>query len=112
MIRLPRQQGISPGFKEGFGISAADPGHSGVTGPSLAQPAMASLPAHAPPSAAATRTKALTCPQCGGSGTLRMGDQQFRTCLDCLGQGQLPSAVQHELLFPSFSAAVSAVPAR
>ncbi|MEB3235057.1 MAG: hypothetical protein VKM98_06490 [Cyanobacteriota bacterium] len=31
------------------------------------------------------------CPSCGGSGTLRLGDQSFRTCLDCLGQGRLPA---------------------
>lgn len=42
----------------------------------------------------------LTCPHCGGSGILRMGDQQFRTCLDCLGQGQLAAMVQQELRFP------------
>lgn len=42
----------------------------------------------------------LTCPHCGGSGILRMGDQQFRTCLDCLGQGQLAAMVQQELSFP------------
>jgi hypothetical protein len=42
----------------------------------------------------------LTCPHCGGSGILRMGDQQFRTCLDCLGQGQLATMVQQELRFP------------
>ena len=33
-----------------------------------------------------------TCPSCGGSGMLRLGDQRFRTCLDCLGQGQCPTA--------------------
>lgn len=32
----------------------------------------------------------VVCPTCGGSGTLRLGDQSFRTCLDCLGQGSLP----------------------
>lgn len=48
------------------------------------------------------------CPHCGGSGILRMGDQQFRTCLECLGQGQLNRTVQQELLFPSFSLRVSA----
>jgi len=26
-------------------------------------------------------------PACGGSGVLRMSEQRFRTCLDCLGQG-------------------------
>ena len=31
------------------------------------------------------------CPSCGGSGMLRLGDQRFRTCLDCLGQGHLPA---------------------
>lgn len=31
-----------------------------------------------------------TCQCCGGSGMLRLGDQSFRTCLDCLGQGRLP----------------------
>ena len=31
------------------------------------------------------------CPRCGGSGMLRLDDQRFRTCLDCLGQGQLPA---------------------
>ena len=29
-------------------------------------------------------------PRCGGSGVLRLCDQKFRTCLDCLGQGRLP----------------------
>jgi hypothetical protein len=29
------------------------------------------------------------CQRCGGSGTLRLGDQSFRTCLECLGQGRL-----------------------
>ena len=50
----------------------------------------------------------ILCPHCGGSGILRMGDQQFRTCLECLGQGQLNRTVQQELLFPSFGLRVSA----
>ena len=50
----------------------------------------------------------IVCPHCGGSGILRMGDQQFRTCLECLGQGQLSRTVQQELLFPSFGLRVSA----
>jgi hypothetical protein len=41
-------------------------------------------------------------------GILRMGDQQFRTCLECLGQGQLNRTVQQELLFPSLGLRVSA----
>jgi hypothetical protein len=43
-----------------------------------------------PPGAAATVRASNACPHCGGSGVLRMSDQRFRTCLDCLGQGQLP----------------------
>jgi len=31
----------------------------------------------------------VVCPRCGGSGTLRLGDQRYRTCLDCLGEGRL-----------------------
>lgn len=27
------------------------------------------------------------CPVCGGSGSLRLSDQRYRTCLDCLGTG-------------------------
>lgn len=29
------------------------------------------------------------CRQCGGSGMLRLADQRYRTCLECLGQGRL-----------------------
>lgn len=32
------------------------------------------------------------CYQCGGSGMLRLSDQRFRTCLECLGQGK-PSPI-------------------
>jgi DnaJ-class molecular chaperone len=28
------------------------------------------------------------CNHCGGSGILRLDEQRFRTCLDCLGQGR------------------------
>ena len=31
----------------------------------------------------------LICPSCGGSGRLRLADQRYRTCLDCLGRGRL-----------------------
>ena len=30
-----------------------------------------------------------SCPQCGGSGMLRLSDQRYRTCLECLGQGKV-----------------------
>jgi DnaJ-class molecular chaperone len=36
-------------------------------------------------------SQASMCPHCGGSGTLRLGGQRYRTCLPCLGQGQTPS---------------------
>jgi DnaJ-class molecular chaperone len=36
--------------------------------------------------------RACRCPQCGGSGMLRLADQRYRTCLDCLGQGQVMPA--------------------
>ena len=29
-----------------------------------------------------------SCHQCGGSGMLRLSDQRYRTCLECLGQGK------------------------
>ena len=43
-------------------------------------------------------TVSTQCRQCGGSGILRHGDQQFRTCLDCLGQGQLKTSDQGNTL--------------
>jgi hypothetical protein len=30
----------------------------------------------------------VVCQRCGGSGTLRLADGRFRTCLECLGQGK------------------------
>lgn len=30
-----------------------------------------------------------SCHQCGGSGMLRLSDQRYRTCLECLGQGKV-----------------------
>ena len=44
-------------------------------------------------SEARDRDQTLTtiCPHCGGSGTLRLGGQRYRTCLPCLGQGQSPA---------------------
>jgi hypothetical protein len=43
-----------------------------------------------PPGASSKALQPDACPHCGGSGVLRMSDQRFRTCLDCLGQGHLP----------------------
>jgi len=39
------------------------------------------------------------CPQCGGSGLLRIDDQRYRTCLDCLGQGRSPAMGGEGILF-------------
>ena len=63
---------------------------------------MASTSAHSPPLAAPFAAPLASaqadagqvdhgrpCPHCGGSGTLRLADQRYRTCLDCLGRGRL-----------------------
>jgi DnaJ-class molecular chaperone len=68
---------------------------------------VASVAAPAPTAAQLEVPGPIPCPQCGGSGILRMGDQQFRTCLECLGQGQLSRSVQQELLFSSLGFSVS-----
>jgi len=49
------------------------------------------------------------CSQCGGSGVLRLSDQRYRTCLECLGQGQQPAlsaAITTAVLFKSETARV------
>jgi len=53
----------------------------------------------------------VVCPTCGGSGTLRLGDQSFRTCLDCLGQGSLPALAAAETTAVLATPAVLAAPA-
>ena len=55
---------------------------------------MTLTPAHSPPLAAAGALqgecgRGKPCPHCGGSGTLRLADQRYRTCLECLGRGRL-----------------------
>jgi hypothetical protein len=59
---------------------------------------MASTSAHSPPltpvlasplTPAGILESARPCPHCGGSGTLRLADQRYRTCLECLGRGRL-----------------------
>jgi hypothetical protein len=76
--------------------------------PSPAVAEVARVAAYAPTAAPLEAPAPILCPHCGGSGILRMGDQQFRTCLECLGQGQLSRTVQQELLFPSLALRVSA----
>ncbi len=49
-----------------------------------------------------------TCHHCGGSGMLRLDDQRYRTCLDCLGQGQLLRPAAGTLFVPRISVAASA----
>ena len=53
----------------------------------------------------------VVCPTCGGSGTLRLGDQSFRTCLDCLGQGSLPALAAAETTAVLATPAVLVTPA-
>ena len=42
----------------------------------------------------------MTCSSCGGSGIQRINDKRFRTCLDCLGQGELINSQNQELGMP------------
>lgn len=64
---------------------------------SLPTPGAVSRPGAPPTITAITKAPAnpqgavRCCPQCGGSGQLRLGDQRFRTCLNCLGQGLVPA---------------------
>lgn len=60
--------------------------------------------------AQASQAQTCRCPQCGGSGMLRLGDQRYRTCLDCLGQGQVvqPELQRHATLPISVSASSAA----
>ncbi|MFN5193670.1 MAG: hypothetical protein ACK5E6_04475 [Cyanobacteriota bacterium] len=60
-------------------------------------PVLPDRPAVAPPIADPTATGGGgspadrgPCPVCGGSGSLRLADQRYRTCLDCLGTGSAP----------------------
>ncbi|MEJ6586254.1 MAG: hypothetical protein QNK79_04595 [Synechococcus sp. ArSW.bin.68] len=39
----------------------------------------------------------MTCRSCGGSGIQRINDKRFRTCLDCLGQGEPVKSRNQEL---------------
>ena len=48
-----------------------------------------------------------TCNRCGGSGMLRLGDQRYRTCLECLGKGQLLQPSLDTLYVPRISVAAS-----
>ncbi|MEI7666642.1 MAG: hypothetical protein WCI65_11410 [Synechococcaceae cyanobacterium ELA263] len=48
------------------------------------------------------------CSRCGGSGMLRLGDQRYRTCLECLGRGQLLQPSLDTLFVPRISVAASA----
>ena len=41
----------------------------------------------------ASHANSCRCQQCGGSGMLRLDDQRYRTCLDCLGQGKVLQAM-------------------
>jgi hypothetical protein len=52
------------------------------------------------------------CQHCGGSGMLRLGGQRYRTCLECLGQGQLQRPPLGTLYVPRISVAVAVSGAR
>lgn len=55
-------------------------------------------PPHSPAPLRSTDSSG-ACPRCGGSGILRVNDQSYRTCLDCLGQGLILSGPVEELVF-------------
>lgn len=56
------------------------------------EPAQASSPPVVPsPAPVSSAPLEVVCSRCGGSGRLRINDDSFRTCMDCLGQGVLPS---------------------
>jgi DnaJ-class molecular chaperone len=59
-------------------------------------------------SAGSGASAAPACNRCGGSGKLRLGDQRYRTCLECLGQGQLLRPSPNTLFVPRISVAASA----
>ena len=42
-------------------------------------------------------TETMICRSCGGSGIQRINDKRFRTCLDCLGQGDPMKSQNKEL---------------
>ena len=42
-------------------------------------------------------TGTMTCRSCGGRGIQRINDKRFRTCLDCLGQGEPIKSQNQEL---------------
>jgi hypothetical protein len=122
----------NPRLKEAFGIKRVNSVHSVETEtdplaaglPMTSSPFSSSMPSRssrAPSQANASAPVAAgtassgnpsgnLCRQCGGSGMLRLGDQRYRTCLDCLGQGQIPSDPGTQGLFfraISVSASVS-----
>ena len=68
---------------------------------------MTRVPSSSPPDAGGVSAPAAPCPQCGGSGTLRLDDHRYRTCLDCLGQGQQLRASSGTLFVPRVSVAAS-----
>ena len=45
-------------------------------------------------------TGTMTCRSCGGSGIQRINDKRFRTCLDCLGQGEPIKSQNQDLGMP------------
>jgi len=87
--RVACAEGRAPRLKEDFGIQGVWARHSEEMKTNPCEPAMA-----APGPASGSRGLSLAqtrCPQCGGSGLLRIDDQRYRTCLDCLGQGVSPT---------------------
>lgn len=100
----------------GGGLSPSPP--EPVPPPAATRETALSTAIEAPAVAAARITSAeasavpRVCERCGGSGKLRLGDQRYRTCLDCLGGGQQILVAASPLWAPRFSAGASASGAR
>jgi DnaJ-class molecular chaperone len=86
-----------PILKEDFGIQGVWARHSEEMKTTPSEPAMAvQVPASGSMGQSLGQSR---CPQCGGSGLLRIDDQRYRTCLDCLGKGRSPTMANEGILF-------------
>lgn len=90
-------------FKEDFGIEGVLVGHSEEI---RTIPRQSAMSLQVPTADSRSHSQApCRCPQCGGSGLLRIDDQRYRTCLDCLGQGHSPATGGDGLFFRIVNAA-------
>lgn len=106
MAKLPSRNGSVATAQESWRqVPPAAPPCQASRGDATSLPAEAEVldaPPSAPPPVKAM--EGLLCSRCGGSGRLRINDDSFRTCLDCLGRGVLsrmaPSAPLADWMVP------------